>query len=140
METIKMLFKTIILKLKGKSPKEAEHKQGSNEDFAPTKRYQITTETKPIRRVDSYLIAPSECFLLEPGFMVGRGMSCHLRLTDPSISRVHASFDMQGEKWLLKDNSSKNGTFVNGVPVHSATLKNGDKIQIGETLLTYEER
>jgi len=71
---------------------------------------------------------------------VGRGESCHLKLTDPGASRVHASFTPVGAGWLLKDNASKNGTLLNGKSIRSAVLKSGDQIQIGQTMLIYEER
>lgn len=139
-ESFKTKLKTLIGGLRGKQPKKDEDKQGKEEEFAPTKRYQVAKEQKADEGKQGCLIWNSEAIMLQPGFLVGRGVSCHLRLSDAGCSRVHASFSRVGEEWLLKDNSSKNGTFLNGEPISSAVLKNGDKIQVGHTVLLYEER
>lgn len=139
-ERFRTWLATIIPGLKGKHLKKAELEQGNRVDMAPTKRYSIAKEVESKSEVECYLVTDSKEILLKPGFLVGRGASCHLRLTDPGISRVHASFNRLGDGWLLKDNSSKNGTFVNGERIRSAVLKSGDRIQIGQTLLVYEER
>jgi len=139
-ERFQTWMKTRIEKLRGKPLEKAELTQRESEYPAPTKRYSIVKETglRPSR--ESYLLTDSQEILLQPGFLVGRGTSCHLKLTDPGTSRIHASFNLVGEGWLLKDNSSKNGTLVNGEPIRSALLKTGDRILIGQTLLVYEER
>jgi len=120
--------------------RKEEIKQDEGVDLTPTRRYTITKELKEDCEKKGYLITHSGVILLHPGFLVGRGASCDLTLTDPGTSRVHASFDLVGEGWLVKDNASKNGTLVNGEPIRSALLKTGDRIQIGQTLLVYEER
>ncbi|HBN94959.1 MAG TPA: hypothetical protein DDZ66_01555 [Firmicutes bacterium] len=137
---LKTWMETIIAGMKRKSSKQEELKQSDGEDLGPTRRYAITKETDPDRGKRSYLLTDSGAILLQPGFLVGRGHSCDLKLTDPGTSRVHASFNLVGEGWLLKDNSSKNGTLVNGKPIRCAVLKTGDRIQIGRTLFVYEER
>lgn len=139
-DKLKAYGATIIAGIRGKPSREAELKQSEGADLAPTKRYQITKETELPQLRQSYLIADSGPILLQPGFLVGRGMSCHLTLDDPGSSRVHASFSLHSEGWVLKDNSSKNGTFVNGESISNKLLKTGDRIQIGQTLLVYEER
>ena len=139
-ERLKTWKATIIAGIKGKSVGQEEFKQSGSEDLAPTRRYTITKETELDQRRHSYLITDSGAILLQPGFLVGRGNSCDLKLIDPGSSRVHASFNLVGEGWLLKDNRSKNGTLVNGSPIRSTLLKTGDRIQIGQTLFIYEER
>ncbi len=137
-DRFKTYIATIIERRKGKPLRKAE--LSGDEDLAPTKRYKITKETELHHVKQSYLVTDSGAFLLQPGFLVGRGLSCHLTLDDPGSSRVHASFSLLGEGWLLKDNCSKNGTLVNGEPIGSTLLKTGDRIQIGQTVLVYEER
>lgn len=139
-EGFKTRLRSIIGGLKGKRLQEEEVKQSREEQFAATKRYQVARGPLEEWGKQGYLICNSETIPLQPGFLVGRGMSCHLKLTDPGCSRVHASFSRAGEGWLLKDNSSRNGTFLNGQPIQSAVLKSGDRIQIGQTVLVYEER
>ena len=138
-ESFKTWLQTRVEKFRGKPLEKAEVSK-SVHDAAPTKRYKIVKGTEDDSTLESYLITDSGEVLLQPGFLVGRGMSCHLKLTDPGTSRVHASFNRIREGWILKDNLSKNGTLVNREPVQSALLRPGDQIQIGQTLLVYEER
>ena len=74
------------------------------------------------------------------GLTVGRGPSCHLRLQDGNVSRVHARFYRQKGAWIIRDNHSTNGTFVNEEPVTRSVLRHGDKIQVGTTILIFKER
>ncbi|QDV29127.1 Sensor protein ZraS [Planctopirus ephydatiae] len=60
-----------------------------------------------------------------------------MRLLDTEVSRTHAAIERDGEKFVLKDRNSSNGTFVNGSPIKSRILKPGDQIQIGRTILQF---
>jgi DNA-binding NtrC family response regulator len=42
-------------------------------------------------------------------------------------------------RWVVEDNGSKNGTFVNGAPVRRAVLKDGDAIEAGHTFFLYRQ-
>ncbi len=49
-----------------------------------------------------------------------------------SVSRVHAELEKAGQRYLVKDLNSVNGTFVNNQRVQSPTwLNNGDLLEIG---------
>jgi len=51
-----------------------------------------------------------------------------------SISRLHATIRWSGTQWLLNDNNSTNGTFLNGEPVRKWSLLSlNDVIQFSET-------
>jgi ABC transport system ATP-binding/permease protein len=56
---------------------------------------------------------------------------CTILLDHPLVSRQHARLERQGRGYLLRDLGSANGTFVNGRRIASATLQQGDLIQIG---------
>lgn len=60
--------------------------------------------------------------------------------TDKAISRHHAKIVEEGEKTILYDLESLNGTFVNDVRVMRKVLEDGDEISIGKNVLTFEER
>ncbi|ODA35025.1 histidine kinase [Planctopirus hydrillae] len=60
-----------------------------------------------------------------------------MRLLDTEVSRTHAAIERDGDKFVLKDRNSSNGTFVNGAQIKSRTLKPGDQIQIGRTILQF---
>lgn len=135
----------IVQILTGKPHKQAENRQekpllSDAEDLEPTKRYEAFSFKEQARPSQAYLRLGSEVILLQAVFLVGRGASCHLRLADPKASRVHASFMPVGASWVVQDNASKNGTFLNGRRIKRALLKPGDTIRIGQTVLTYEER
>lgn len=69
--------------------------------------------------------------------LIGRGNGA-VPLTDSTVSRQHARFNRENGVWRLEDLGSANGTYVNGVRVsRSATLKGGDQVRCGSTLLVF---
>ncbi len=59
-------------------------------------------------------------------------------LTDLTVSRRHAHLEKKTEGWFLRDITSANGVFINGVRVTEDTkVKVGDQIRMGETLLVF---
>jgi DNA-binding NtrC family response regulator len=67
--------------------------------------------------------------------LLGTGPACALRLTDPEVSRRHASLEAAGSLLRVVDLGSTNGTFVNGLRVADASLLGGESIQVGSTVL-----
>ncbi len=63
---------------------------------------------------------------------IGRGYSNLLRLEGEEISRVHAILYRRNQDFILRDLDSKNGVFVNGNRVVTATLDAGDRLQVGK--------
>lgn len=82
-----------------------------------------------------------------PAYVLGREPSCAIVLSDPCVSRQHASFvrirSADGYRYRVFDGNSKgklskNGLLVNGDKVPSWDLSDGDTIQFGEhTTATY---
>lgn len=74
---------------------------------------------------------------LKQGTLVlGRSSSCDLRLQHPSISRRHAQLTRQGDRLVLRDLGSQNGTFLNrGRLYGEAELSHGDQISLGNAVL-----
>ena len=68
---------------------------------------------------------------------IGRGTSNQVQLHDTEVSREHAELMQRGDKLVLRDLGSSNGTFVNGSPVREHELASGDQLQLGRTLLLY---
>jgi serine/threonine-protein kinase len=72
-------------------------------------------------------------------FMIGRSEDAHFCLSqDRFFSRHHCILEIAPPQAFLRDLSSTNGTFVNGMRVETAYLKSGDRIQGGETILEVE--
>ncbi len=67
--------------------------------------------------------------------LIGRNPTTDITLLDESISREHAivACDAATGSFAIEDLQSTNGTRVNGKPVRSATLADGDEIQVGHT-------
>jgi len=75
--------------------------------------------------------------------VVGRGEHADIRLDDESISRRHSRIVVGAHDVRIEDLGSANGTLVNGARVAVAVLKDGDKIQLGETTIlkfTYHDQ
>ncbi len=69
-------------------------------------------------------------------FMIGRSEDSHFCLPqDRFFSRHHCILEIAPPRCFLRDLGSLNGTYVNGFRVETAHLKNGDRIQGGETIL-----
>ena len=75
--------------------------------------------------------------------VLGRSDDVDLRLNDDGVSRHHAAVRMDGDRAVLTDLDSANGTFINGVRISSPrVLSDGDKISMGgATILkfTYQD-
>src|ERR1051325_8495406 len=72
-------------------------------------------------------------------FMIGRSEDAQFCLPhDRFFSRHHCIVEIAPPQAFLRDLGSTNGTFVNGGRVETAYLKNGDRIQGGETILEVE--
>jgi Nif-specific regulatory protein len=64
--------------------------------------------------------------------LLGRGTDCHISLPDPLCSRVHASIRCEeGERWIIRDHESRNGTLVNGQKIADAALGDGHHVRLG---------
>lgn len=77
-------------------------------------------------------------FLLDrPVTSAGRHPESEIFLDEVTVSRRHAEFRRANGEIQIVDIGSLNGTYVNGEPVDSAVLANGDEIQIGKFRLVF---
>ncbi|MCO4771042.1 MAG: FHA domain-containing protein [Deltaproteobacteria bacterium] len=67
----------------------------------------------------------------------GRAASNYMQLTAPGMSRRHAAFYVDVDKVTIVDMSSSNGTRVNGNPVQTARLFDGDVVELAGARFTY---
>src|SRR5882672_1363421 len=68
-----------------------------------------------------------------------RATKLELKIPDPRMSSVHARLDGALGRWKITDLGSKNGVRINGQPVRDHVLADGDILELGHTLLLYEE-
>jgi hypothetical protein len=76
--------------------------------------------------------------LTESIITVGRHPDSNLVLADPNVSRNHAEIRPQGDRYVVVDLGSTNGTRINGVRVDNQTLQDGDEISFGNTRMRFE--
>jgi predicted component of type VI protein secretion system len=75
------------------------------------------------------------------GATLGRSRDCDVILDDPNASRHHAEIRPSGGSWIVRDLGSTNGVKINGRrldPARPQSLKRGDELEIGTTLVTFE--
>jgi pSer/pThr/pTyr-binding forkhead associated (FHA) protein len=68
---------------------------------------------------------------------VGRQADSDIFLDDVTVSRRHAEFYRQGERFLVGDVGSLNGTYVNRERIDQAELFDGNEVQIGKFRLLF---
>ncbi|HEY9085090.1 MAG TPA: FhaA domain-containing protein [Candidatus Tyrphobacter sp.] len=77
-------------------------------------------------------------YRVEGEVSIGRGEDVSVMLTDPSVSRRHASIAVVDGVPVVRDLGSTNGTFVNGERVQTHTLSAGDRLTFGNTEMRFE--
>ena len=81
--------------------------------------------------------------LRKTDMIIGRSIEADIRLPDNEASREHARIHFKGTprdqkaNYFITDLGSTNQTFVNSKAVKQLKLRDGDKIQIGETVLKF---
>jgi len=69
---------------------------------------------------------------------LGAHPACDLVIDDETVSGSHAVIVHRDGRCLIKDDLSRNGTFVNGVEITEArALQNYDQIRVGNTTLIF---
>lgn len=68
---------------------------------------------------------------------VGRDQGADIVIQDAAASRSHFNITYTGNRFMLKDNQSTNGTYCNGARVDEVSLEFGDIVRVGETDMTF---
>ncbi|WP_232547378.1 FhaA domain-containing protein [Propioniciclava soli] len=78
--------------------------------------------------------------LSAPGFTIGRGTDADVRINDPGVSRLHARVSVQDgadtqadPRVTIEDMGSTNGIVVDGRRVQNALLREGSRVELGNT-------
>ena len=71
---------------------------------------------------------------------VGRSSNVELCFFDDvGLSRQHFIFESEGDDWTVRDLGSKNGTYVNNIPLKARlVLQPGDRITAGHLTILYD--
>jgi signal transduction histidine kinase/CheY-like chemotaxis protein len=86
----------------------------------------------------SVVLGPDEgkTYRFDAACVIGRASDATVRLSDRGVSMHHARVSrLAGDRFVLEDMSSRNGTLVNGQPIERAQLESGARIQVGPRCL-----
>jgi pSer/pThr/pTyr-binding forkhead associated (FHA) protein len=70
---------------------------------------------------------------------IGRSESADITVDSQQLSRTHAVLEKTAEGYTCRDLGSANGTWVEGVKVVSAVLRDDDTVQLGDVVFEYDE-
>lgn len=68
---------------------------------------------------------------------IGRQPDNHLRIDNPAVSGHHAKVYAEGDRYVIEDAESFNGTYVNGQRISKLVLKDGDSATIGKHTIEF---
>jgi transcriptional regulator with GAF, ATPase, and Fis domain len=75
--------------------------------------------------------------LIDGHLSIGHDESNQLGLSDTAVSRRHCTIQQVGEQFEVVDLDSRNGTFVNGIPIRRKVVEHGDTIRVGKSELVF---
>ena len=70
---------------------------------------------------------------------IGRLPDNVIQVDNLAVSGHHAKIFWDSEKYVIEDNNSLNGTYVNNARVNRRALKDGDNVLIGKHILSFRE-
>ena len=106
------------------------------EEESPRAPSRSSRETAPARAI---VLWEDRSFPLDEGEnLLGRDEGLAVTLGWSGVSRRHARIVVTGERAMLEDLGSKNGTFLRGKRLtHPASLADGDTFRLGRMLLVF---
>ena len=116
----------------------------SNEDDKGDSKEKVN---RPTRKLVGWLVSYTldemglDYRLFEGKNVIGSNVDCEVSvIQDKSVSGKHATILYRNNKFLLRDEFSTNGTFLNGEIVEENTpvLKDGDIIKVGNTVFKFK--
>jgi Protein of unknown function (DUF3662)/FHA domain len=131
--------------VQGSGPPPASAAGGSGETmvWSSAARLREPLEEGRPRRTRAALVDESgrRTELPVDGATIGRSRGCDVVVDDAGVSRRHAEIRPGPDGWRLNDLGSTNGVSVDGVMLEVAhLLADGERIELGSTVLRFEER
>jgi len=74
----------------------------------------------------------------KPTVRIGKAPENDVVLEDPTVSRAHLLVQRQGDRFLVQDLGSTNGTFLDGAQVREAYLRPGAILEVGDVRLRFQ--
>ncbi|MEM8677736.1 MAG: sigma 54-interacting transcriptional regulator [Planctomycetota bacterium] len=105
----------------------------SGSDTYRERVYTFLTMTQGARSGTNYLLSE------QSDNKIGRGIDCDVVLADPLCSRVHAEvFLDEADGWMIRDASSRNGTYVDDQKIDAQPLHPGNRVKLGSTEFLFQ--
>ncbi len=101
---------------------------------------QSASSTPPTIEVITGETNPKTLPLGKEKIKIGRSGYNDLVLTDGKASRDHAEIYFEEGQYFIEDLNSTNGVSVNEQSIHKISLKSGDQITIGDTVLLFTQK
>ena len=78
--------------------------------------------------------------LVEKSVTIGRGADVDISIPDKMASRVHCGISYWDNAYFIRDFKSRNKTLLNDKQIEISRLNPGDRIRVGDTILTLESQ
>ena len=98
----------------------------------------LASPLKTPRREQAYLFTQNhDCFQVSDFTNIGRSESNQISIDNTCVSRRHFRIYKKNKTFFVEDTNSRNGTYLNGSRILHAELKEMDKVQFGNTHITF---
>ncbi len=116
-------------------PTEELNVQVTLESIGEVKRLPVHhLRLRVVKGIDS----GTTCQVDMPHVTIGTGSTNDLRLRDRRVSRHHCQIFVRDGNYVIRDQGSRNGVYVNGVRVYEAAIEPQTIITIGLTQVAFE--
>jgi len=122
-------------------PEEPEDEHGHTMIYSSSERLRTPIGEAQARASSrAFLLLAGRRLVVGPdGVVLGRSRACDVVVEDSGVSRRHAEIRPSGGGWTIRDLKSTNGVYVNRSQIAGPTsLQSGDRIELGETEITFE--
>ena len=68
---------------------------------------------------------------------IGSATDNDIIIEDSTVSRHHAILAFNGRDFIIRDQGSTNGIVMNGYRLNEITLRNGDAVSLGNTVIKF---
>jgi DNA-binding NtrC family response regulator len=70
--------------------------------------------------------------------VIGKHASCDVVLRDPAVSRLHCEIAVEGERAVIRDLGSRNGTLLDGTAIAVGYARDGSVLSLGQTQIALD--
>ncbi len=124
-----LLIALIIFLIKRKPAEAAPQSGGQQQQYDGPSRGKLTVLQGPL----AGQIFP----LVDDVTTIGKMKGNTIIIEDETVSRRHAAIKIDQMRFEIADMNSANGVLVNGQKIHKIFLRDGDRIQIGNTEIAF---